>query len=202
MCRWWRRAWHAYKSKPCTLEWKPPPACSLACQVSHLTVPPFGKTQAGNLVTRGHPPAAHDLHTLWSAVDCCARASRETDCLVSERKDACALPAACTVSLLCPLAFLVSETVLPCTYALLLPAKGTLNCRRAGPSSNAGPLQKASGCAGQRAEPGCPAAPPVRCPAELHAVQPWTPPSSGLSPHTESSAQSRYNSDTHSSSQV
>ncbi len=50
MCRWWRHAWHAYKSKPCTLELKPPPACSLACQVSYFTVPPFGKTQAGTHV--------------------------------------------------------------------------------------------------------------------------------------------------------
>ncbi len=124
------------------------------------------------------------------------------------------LPATRTVSLLCPVAFLTSDTMLSWMYALLLLAtKGILNCRKhflkckkrflnckkespncrwAGSSSDARPLQKASGGAGQRAEPGCPSAPPVCCPAELHAVQPWAPPCSGLSPHTHSPAQSRY----------
>ncbi len=91
MCRWWKLAWHAYKNKPCTLELKPPPACSLACQVSHLIVPlfdPFGKPQVGDLVTRRHFLTAHDLHMLWSTVDCCAGAKRQTKCLVSEKKDA------------------------------------------------------------------------------------------------------------------
>ena len=47
-------------------ELKPPPACSLACQVSHLIVPlfgPFGTPQVGYLITCGRPPVAYGLHT-------------------------------------------------------------------------------------------------------------------------------------------
>ena len=148
---------------------------------------------------------------------CCwllCNASRETNCLnsafASNTHSILALPSAC----------LASDTALPCMHALLLPATrkekkrkdyafwrqfngkpsitlgcpvlAILKCRWSGPNSDAGPLQKASGGAGQRAEPGCPAAPSVRCPAELHAVQPRAPPSPGLSPHTHSSAQCRY----------
>ena len=152
---------------------------------------------------------------------------RETNCLNS----AFASNTHCILAL--PSACLASDTVLPCTHALLLPAtrkgkkrkdcafrrqfnekpsiipgcpilatKVILNCRWATPSSDAGPLQKAFGGAGQRAEPGCPAAPSVRCPAELHAVQPRPPPSPGLSPHTHSSAQCRYVFNAYSSCQV
>ncbi len=72
LCRWWKHAWHAYKSKPCTLELKPPPACCLACQVSPLIVPlfgPFGRAQVGDFVTcRRRPPVAYEQLKRWNPV--------------------------------------------------------------------------------------------------------------------------------------
>lgn len=66
------------------------------------------------------------------------------------------------------------------------------HCRWASTSSNGGPVWETVDCAGARAEPGCPAAPSVRSPAKLHAVQPGAAPRPGLPSHPHSPAQSRY----------
>lgn len=102
------------------LELKPPPACSLACQVRYLTVPPFGKTQAGTHMTCEHPLAAHALHMLGSGVDFCARAERQTKCLVSVKKETLVFASNIHCKLALPSAFCTFDTVLPWMHALVL----------------------------------------------------------------------------------
>ena len=178
--------------------------------------PPFWQNTGWNpCELKASPRCTCFAHAgIWCRLLC--GAERQTKCLVSVKKDTFASASNTHCFLTLSSGLLYVRRALPCMHACTAaPRKKNLhckkefptckkqflncinegpNCRRAGPSSDAGPLQKASGGAGPRAEPGCPSAPPVRCPAELHAVQPWTPPCSGLTPHTHSSAQSRYHS--------